>query len=143
MKIKYDFSELTNFIQELADPYSLESAIMAATKELAQELHDALITRTPIKTGNLRAAWSRDDNLQFNVKEVNGGYEVTLTNKAENNGHMYGTDVNDGHRSFNQYGGPYGFVPGKFFVEKSIVSTAPKCERVIYNELEKWMEGRY
>lgn len=143
MRMEWDFSELTDFAEQLSDTHSLETAIMTAAKKLAQELHSALLTRTPVKTGNLRAGWSRGTNLMFLVEDVGNGYEVTLSNSADNEGHMYGVDVNDGHRSFNQFGGPYGFVPGKLFVEKAVIATGAKCEEIIYHELEKWLEGAF
>ena len=140
MKLDWDFSELTEFANRLGDVHEFESSIMAATREIAKLLHKALLTNTPILTGNLRKNWSSGENLAFRVVKQNGGYEVTFINEAKTgseDGFIYASAVNDGHKKVNG-----GWVMGRFFVERSIVQTAESKEldRIIYNYLQQWWE---
>lgn len=151
MKIEFDFSELIEFAENLTNEQNLETTLMTATQNIARVLHDELLKRTPVDTGNLRKMWSAGENLLFTVDKVQGGYEVTLVNKATNkqsvadsqirdsgNGFMYGVAVNDGHK---QVGG--GWVQGKFFVEASIngLADSARLESIVYKELQKWWKG--
>lgn len=136
MKIVWDFDNLFAFGNRLSDFHNYETAIMTATQEVAKVLHQALITRTPVLTGNLRKCWSNGDNLQFIVEKTNGGYTVTLENDAQNeHGYKYGYVVNYGHRSPNG-----GWVVGRFFIENSIIETEEKLNKVVQKELQKWLE---
>lgn len=140
MKLSYDFSEITEFLQDLKDPHRLESAFLTATQNIARVLHQHLLVNTPIDTGNLRKMWSAGDNLLFTVDKVPGGYEVTLINDARANsadGFAYGLAVNDGHYTPNRTG----WVVGRFFVEKSVLQTESQVDRIIMNELRKWWDG--
>lgn len=140
MKVTWDFSEFTKFATNLADTHDFDSAIMSATKDVAEVLHRYLLTQTPVDTGNLRKMWSAGDNLRFTVEKVDNGFEVTFINLARANsatGFMYGMAVNDGHKTVNG-----GWVMGRFFVERSILQTAEsnQIEQIIMNELQKWWE---
>ena len=153
MKCKWDFSEFYKFAEKLENDNTIETAYMTATRNIAKALHGYLLQLTPVDTGNLRKMWSAGDNLKFEVKPVVGGYEVTLINKARNRvssehihdgdalsddeGFMYGVAVNDGHKT----SGGYGWVMGKFFVEKSIHITEPLVERIVSRELKKWWDS--
>lgn len=138
MKLELDFSEFEKFAEELNNIYEFESAIMSATRKVAEVLHQHLIEQTPVKTGNLRKMWSAGDNLLFTVERVGSGFEVTFINEARaetEDGFMYGLAVNDGHKSRNG-----GWVMGRFFVENSIDLTKPKIEQLVMTELQKWWE---
>ena len=105
MRVQFDFSELNTFVENVTNQQHLDTTLATATQNIARVLYRHLVEQTPVKTGNLRNMWSAGDNLGFTVKRVNGGYEVTLINKAE-----YATSVNDGHHSYNQFnvgGEPY------------------------------------
>ena len=142
MKLQWDFSELTQFADRLSDKQEFEAAIMTATQNVSKVLHRYLVKNTPVDTGNLKTMWNAGDNLNFTVKRVNGGYEVTFYNTASNNkspkypNFQYGLAVNDGHKK----PGGVGWVMGKFFVEKSIltVENQKQFEEMIYKELSKW-----
>lgn len=146
MKLSCDFSEVINFAHRLSDTHDLDTHLMTATKSIAQVLHNYLLQNTPVDTGNLRKMWSAGDNLLFTVERVDGGYQVTLVNKArsgkdavtgnESTGFMYGIAVNDGHSTRSG-----GWVMGRFFVEKSIVQSEAAVDPIIRKELEKWFEG--
>lgn len=138
MKFEWDFSELVQFADRLQGGYEFDTAIMTATQNIAKVLHKYLLAHTPVDTGNLRKMWSAGNNLQFTVEPVNGGYEVTLINVAQNDkGFRYGLAVNDGHKT------PYGdgWVMGRFFVEKSILQTTQQVEQIIMKELQKWWDS--
>lgn len=138
MKLEWDFSELTEFANRLQNSYEFDTAMMTATQNITRVLHQYLLGHTPIDTGNLRKMWSAGDNLRFTVEPVNGGYQVTLINLAQNDkGFRYGLAVNDGHKTPNGAG----WVMGRFFVEKSIIQTTQKTEQIIMEELQKWWDS--
>lgn len=139
MKIEFDFSELTEFTNNLASEYAFDTTMMTITQKIAKILHSDLLLLTPVDTGNLRKMWSAGDNLKFTVENVNDGYVVTLINAAKTDKNfMYGKAVNDGHKTVNG-----GWVMGKFFVEKAILKTSnsKQIESIIMKELQKWWEG--
>jgi hypothetical protein len=136
MKLEFDFSELIEFGEKLNDYHTFETYIMTATKEVARVLHNALLNKTPIDTGNLRKMWSAGDNLAFIVEKEGNGYMVTFTNDAQNaTGYKYGRAVNYGHKTPNG-----GWVQGRFFVENSVIETEEVAEKLIQKELRKWLE---
>lgn len=140
MKLEWDFRELTEFANRLNDIHTLDTALMTATKKIAQVLHQYLLIQTPVKTGNLRKMWSAGDNLRFTVEKVNGGFQVTFINLAQTDkGFRYGLAVNDGHRTPSGEG----WVMGRFFVERSVLQTAnsTQIEHIIMNELQKWWDS--
>lgn len=154
MKLMWDFQELYDFAEKLTDE-RLEKTFERVTKEIAEVLLKYMRGFTPKETGQLIDGWN--DNA-FLVKAVNDGYEVEIVNKTE-----YALWVNDGHRAFNQYGGPYEIhnrvkvkVPhewqkgdynyhvfGHFFVERGIAqfTNTTEIEKIIMNELHKWWKG--
>lgn len=138
MKFDIDFSEFEDFAKELVVDNDLETAFMTATQDITRVLHDYLINLTPVLTGNLRKMWSAGDNLAFDVKKVENGYEVTLVNEAKNEyGIHYGVDVNDGRPNVNG-----GWVVGRFFVEDAIDFTDEyHIKSIISKELDKWWRG--
>jgi hypothetical protein len=134
MKFEWDFTELLDFGDRIADTAIFEEACEKITKQIAKELHKMLINNTPVKTGTLQSFWQTGENYSYTIKRVRGGFQVTLVNEAE-----YALSVNDGHYSHNQFnkgGEPYvvrnrtvphtqgedgdTFVFGRFFVEASI-----------------------
>lgn len=140
MKLEFDFSELIEFGEKLNDYHTFETALTNATRELAKVLHKCLLNKTPVLTGRLKQAWNEGDNLAYTVEKKYGGYQVTFTNDAENKGFKYGRAVNYGHRL------PYGKrgerrVPGRFFVENSVIETEEVAQKIIMKELRKWFEG--
>ena len=138
MEFEWDFSEFEKFASRLQERYAFDTAMMTATQNIARVLHRYLLSNTPIDTGNLRKMWSAGENLRVTVDKVNGGFEVTLINTAQNqNGEKYGEWVNDGHRTPNGLG----WVMGRFFVENSIDLTYPKVEQIVMKELEKWWDS--
>lgn len=141
MKLELDFSEVVDFAHRLNDQHEFETAMMTATQELARVLHQCLLNKTPVLTGNLRKMWSAGDNLLYKVEKKYGGYQVTFINEAKNEyGYQYGRAVNYGHRLPNGKRGERR-VAGKFFVEKSVIETEEVAQKIIMKELHKWFEG--
>ena len=139
MKLVWDFHELYDFGEKIGNFSEFDKHCKKATQELAKVLQEMLFANTPVKTGNLASCWGGAENYAYTVVQTNGGFEVTLRNTACNeNGFMYGYAVNYGHYSYNQYGGAYGFVKGRFFVEKSVLQSEGQAEYIIYKELDKW-----
>ena len=160
IKFEFDTTILQKAFKTLK-PQVFDLAIKEATREIAREAHKALLTNTPVVTGELLAGWNTGENLAFTAKKVDGGYEVTLTNKVS-----YASPVNYGHPAKNQYGGPYvvhdrikvpvahslqnpaddTWVWGHFFVEESELQTEPKCYDIVQKNLRKyfmrWLSGK-
>lgn len=156
MKIEWDFKELYNFADKLSKTSGLERELRFATKELAAALLKHIKNFTPIgDTYQLMNGWNGND---FAVKKVNNGFEVLIVNTDEK-----ALWVNDGHKAYNQFGGPYPikkrikvtsprkwqkgdqtyYVFGHFFVERGILemSNAKEVEQIIMKKLQKWWEG--
>lgn len=156
MKFEWDFHELFDFRDALMDTAMFNEYCEKITKEIVAVLHKALINNTPVDFGTLQAFWQTDENYAYLVERKNGGFEVTLINKAK-----YATWVNDGHKQRpgrfipgywvgnhfrydpNADGGMQlkkSWVDGRFFVENSIlqVENSSQLDKIIYKELNKW-----
>lgn len=160
MEIKWDFSELSDFGDQLNSFGSVFNPhIQNAVKEIAAKLHKMLIQNTPVDFGTLQSFWQTNENYSYTIKGNHGGYEVTLYNRA-----VYATWVNDGHRQRpgrfipgywvgnhfrydpNANGGMVlkkDWVMGRFFVERSIaqVANSKQAEQIIYKHLQHWWKG--
>lgn len=97
MTFEFDFSELETFSDELQ--FRLKRAEREILYKLATELYVLLKQFTPVKTGELRSGWKSGN---FQVQAEKDGYFVELINDVK-----YASDVNYGHYSRNQFGGPY------------------------------------
>lgn len=151
MKLEWDLSELEDFAERLENTAKFKVVCKKLTQELAKILQEMLFNTTPVKTGQLAAGWGGAENYAYKVVELKTCYKVTLYNRVP-----YAKYVNDGHYSYNQYGGAYEvkhrtvpytqgnndstYVFGHFFVEKSIlkVENSAELEKVLSKELEKW-----
>lgn len=154
MKIEWDFSEFNNFANKLLST-SMDEGFKRATKSLGKALLKRMKSLTPVDDYELINGWNGN---HFLVREVEGGFEVDIVNTTP-----YALAVNDGHRAFNQYGGPYPikhrvkvrnphqwqkgdatyYVFGHFFVERGILqlNNTKEIESIIMRELQKWWEG--
>lgn len=156
MKFEWDFDELTEFADRLSDLSRFEECANRIVKDIADALLKWMKSYTPVDTYELINGW--DDTSKAVVTKKDNGYEILLVNKTP-----YALYVNDGHKSYNQYGGAYPikhrvqvrtphqwqqgdatwYVFGHFFVERGIVrlTDTKEVETIIYNELKKWWEG--
>ena len=154
MKIEWDFTEFTNFANKLQDN-RLDETFKRITKDISKALLKRIKGLTPADSYDLINGW---DGNKFLVRDVKNGYEVSLVNTTE-----YALYVNDGHRAFNQFGGPYPikhrvkvtsphqwqkgdatyYVFGHFFVERGMLQlvNTSEIEELVMRELQKWWEG--
>ena len=156
MRLEWDFKEFTDFANNLTNWSRFEREMQFAAKEIAGVLLRTIKTLTPTdKTWQLINGWNGND---LAVRKVTNGFEVVLVNKCE-----YATWVNDGHKAYNQYGGPYEihnrvkvksphkwqkgnptyYVFGHFFVERGILQldNTQQVEEIIMKKLQKWWES--
>ena len=151
MKLEWDFKELNEFADRLTETAPFQDACKRLTKQLAKELQEMLFQQTPVRTGQLAAGWGGSENYAYEIKTLKTSYKITLYNRVP-----YAKWVNDGHHSYNQYGGPYEvkrrtvpytqgkndstFVFGHFFVEKSILllENSTELDKLLEKELESW-----
>ena len=157
MKLDWDFKELFDFGDNLKSLGSaFDEHLQRATKDIARVLLEHIKNLTPIdETGKLIEGWNGN---AFVVKGVDKGYEVEIVNTTE-----YAAWVNDGHKAYNQLGGPYPikrrvkitspkqwqkgsptyYVFGHFFVERGILqlNDTDKIEQIIMRELQKWWDS--
>ena len=156
MKIEWDFSELTEFAERLSNTSRLEREMRFAAKEIASTLLKRIKTLTPIgDTYQLVNGWNGND---FAVKKTGDGFEVLIVNRTP-----YALSVNDGHKAYNQYGGPWPikkrikvtsphqwqegdatyYVFGHFFVERGILQleNTRQVEEIIMRKLQKWWDS--
>lgn len=149
MKVEWDFSEFVEFANNIS---SMEDTFERITKDISKALLKRMKSLTPIDEYDLINGWNGN---QFLVTNTSGGYKVLIVNKDEK-----AVWVNDGHRAFNQYGGPYQikrriqvrsphswqegdatyYVFGHFFVERGILQlkNTKEIEQIIMRELQKW-----
>lgn len=155
MKVKWDFREIADFGDNLLSFGSaFNPNIQRAMKRLAKRLLDWMKTFTPTDSYELVHGW---DGNNFAVRGTNDGFEVLIVNKTP-----YATAVNDGHRAYNQFGGPYPikrrvkvrsphswqkgdptyYVFGHFFVERGILrlKSTSEIEQIIFDEIQKWWD---
>lgn len=152
MKIQFDFSELHEFSQELVNDAKFQKYGKRMVREVAKAVVDHIKTFTPQETGTLIRGW---DKRKVAVVKKADGFEIMLVNDVP-----YAAAVNDGHLSYNQYGGPYEvkrrikltsphaeyqgesewYVYGHFFVERGILQlkSTNEVEEILEKEIEKW-----
>ena len=156
MKVDWNFDEFYYFTEQLKNMSRFEREMGYAAKEIASALLRSIKSLTPIgDTWQLINGWN-GNNLA--VRRVGEELEVLLVNTDEK-----AVWVNDGHRAYNQFGGPYKihtrvkvtsphrwqkgnpdlYVFGHFFVERGIlqVSNTKVVEQIILKKLHKWWEG--
>lgn len=167
MNFEFDFSELTQFTNNIANTELVQTALKDSLLEIAKKLLALMKSKTPVEDGTLLAGW--DDESALVVTSDNHGFLVKIVNKEE-----YAVHVNDGHKSFNQFGGPYkvqdevtpgpfgkpkgrvkvktpytkwqqaseDYVYGHFFVERSILemNESKATEQILMKHLTEWWE---
>ena len=146
----FDYHELTKFADNLVTKSRDEEMKRLMDKLVEQFLTNAK-TYTPVVTGTMRNHWDVD-NKDYKVRKIKNGYSVTIYNKAKNKyGYKYARDVDQGHKSYNQYGGPYvvynskygangGPVIGRFIIDKAYMATQFQIEKPVALELQKWLD---
>lgn len=151
MKFEWDFSEFTEFASALTS-VDLDNTLKRISRDIAKALLKRMKGLTPVDEYDLINGWNGN---RFVVTETKNCYEVLIVNKTP-----YALDVNDGHKAYNQYGGPYEikrrkqvrsphqwqqgdatyYVFGHFFVERGIqqLANTSEIEQIIMRELQFW-----
>lgn len=149
-KYGFDYHEITNFADNIINVSRSREMRVLIDKLVKQFLENAK-RRTPVVTGRMREHWDID-NAHYSVRKVKNGYSVTIYNKAKNKyGYKYARDVDQGHQSYNQYGGPYvvhnskyglngGPVIGRFIVDNAMNKTEYDIRKEVAFELQKWLD---
>lgn len=134
--IEIDTRELEAFTERFEEAENkLQDGIVDTLVYAAERYLRDLITNTPVDTGYLKQQWRKDNpNLDLRVKEVADGYQIELVNYTE-----YASWVEQGHWSYNQFGGPYGWVMGRFYVKNTEVDwDSGKLQNVVTRRINKW-----
>lgn len=155
MKVEWDFKELENFAKNLGNHGKFNKHAKRIAREISKALLNRMKSLTPVEDGDLIRGW---DGNHFLVTTVSNGYEVAIVNTDPK-----GTWVNDGHKAYNQFGGPYEikrrvkvktpytwqkgnqtyYVFGHFFVERGILEleNSSEIETIVMKELVKWWDS--
>lgn len=149
-KSGFDYRNLTKFANNLLS-VSREREVKAIMDEMVKTFLANAKNLTPVVTGTMREHWDID-NRAYSIQKVSNGYEVTIYNKATNKyGYQYARDVDQGHQSYNQYGGPYvvrhskyglngGAVIGRFIVEDAVSKSEYDLRKEVATQLQKWLD---
>lgn len=155
MELEIDWKDIHKFANRLGNLSKFEQCAERIVKEIAESLLTWMKIYTPIDSFKLINGW---DGNKFAVVKKDNGFEVLIVNT-----NPYALHVNDGHKAYNQFGGPYPiknrkkvttpykwqqgdstyYVFGHFFVERGIlkVTEVKLIEAIIMRELEKWWKG--
>lgn len=160
LKFEMDFSEIEEFAERLGNYDEFETMLEDVVEQIAKELHEILVSNTPVKEGALQAGWGSASELRYKIEKVSGGYSVDISNKVP-----YAYAVNYGHMVYNQAGGPWQvrkrikvpdrsihdttnidedyYVFGHFFLEESIYEFTDGTDSIrltIKEKLREWWE---
>lgn len=153
MKMKFEYHELENFGKELLTE-SRDQEMKRIMDKLVKQFLTNAKTYTPVVTGLMRQHWDLD-NKDYDIRRVKAGFEVTVYNKAEKTiggkTYQYASWVDQGHESWNQYGGPYtvynskygangGPVIGRFIIDKAYMATHFHLAKPVAVEFQKWLD---
>ena len=112
-----------------------DAQIKRILEKIAKEYLVDLAEKTPVDTGRLQNQWILD-NMNINVVDRGNLYEVELVNTTN-----YASWVEQGHWSYNQFGGPYGWVMGRFYVRKTEnLWKHGRLDERIQQEYETWLK---
>lgn len=134
--INIDFTELEEYVDKFQEVVENHDAqIKRILEKIAKEYLVDLAERTPVDTGQLQNQWILD-NMNINVVDRGDLYEVELINTTN-----YASWVEQGHWSYNQFGGPYGWVMGRFYVRKTEnLWKHGRLDERIQQEYETWLK---
>lgn len=135
--INIDFTELEEYVDKFQGVVeNHDSQIKRILEKIAKEYLVDLAEKTPVDTGQLQNQWILD-NMNINVVDRGDLYEVELINTTE-----YASWVEKGHWSYNQFGGPYGWVMGRFYVRKTEnLWKHGRLDERIQQEYETWLKN--
>lgn len=149
--LKIEARELDNFIKNLESGGMTKDLPRVAMAGAKQFVHWAQVF-TPIVTGQMHDRW-KSDNQAMTVNKVGNSYVTTVVNNAakttkSGTTYTYAKEVDEGHASYNQFGGPYtvthskygnngGAVIGLFITQDAAREMQVELERVVGKQLQK------
>jgi hypothetical protein len=138
IKLHIDNSELLKLEERFRKAAADKSGIRMAIAESIEQMLRDLIRNTPVDTGKLKRQWRIDnEDVAAQVREVANGWIIELINTTE-----YASWVEKGHNIYNQYGGPYGWVMGQFFVKKTeVIWQNGKLDRSLTIQINRWLQS--
>lgn len=115
--------DLQKQLQKLQDP---DKFVESCAKELASVLWSALVHNTPVDNGTLRRGW-----IVGEIQKNGDTYVIEIINPVE-----YASYVEYGHRTANHKG----WVPGQFFMQKSVQEIEKITPKILENEIKKYLK---
>lgn len=103
-----EFQAWANRVKSKVDRGYLKKELSTSIKRIGVQALRQFKANTPVDTGQLRRSWTAQD------AGYGGGWTIELRNNTE-----YASYVEDGHRIVRG-GNTYGWVPGQFFMKKSL-----------------------
>lgn len=140
IQISVETDEFEQFAQSFKSRVidNWEQVIKNSLLQCAELYLQDVIRATPVDTGDLKRQW-RKDNKQLAVKidKLSDGYQIELVNTTE-----YASWVEKGHESYNQFGGSYGWVMGRFFVRNTEnIWQNGKLDKAMQRRINDWMRS--
>lgn len=140
IQISVDNDELEQFAQSFKSRVidNWEQVVKNSLLQCAELYLQDVIRATPVDTGKMKRQWRKDNKqLAVKIKEVSGGYQIELVNTTE-----YASWVEKGHESYNQFGGSYGWVMGRFFVKNTEnIWQNGKLDKTMQRRINDWMRN--
>lgn len=139
--IQVDCNELQEFTKRIKAITKPQKGIKEALLVVAEQYLRDVTNRTPVKTGDLKRQWAKDNkNLSARIVEGNGGYWIEIYNTTE-----YAAWVENGHRIMNEKGGKvYGWCQGRFFVRATNnLYMNGKLNKFVTREFAKWLNNLF
>lgn len=140
IQISVENDELEQFAQSFKSRVidNWEQVVKNSLIQCAELYLQDVIRATPVDTGKMKRQWRKDNKqLAVKVKEVSDGYQIELVNTTE-----YASWVEKGHESYNQFGGSYGWVMGRFFVKNTEnIWQNGKLDKAMQRRINDWMRS--
>lgn len=140
IQISVDNDELEQFAQSFKSRVidNWEQVVKNSLLQCAELYLQDVIRATPVDTGKMKRQWRKDNKqLAVKIKEVSDGYQIELVNTTE-----YASWVEKGHESYNQFGGSYGWVMGRFFVKNTEnIWQNGKLDKTMQRRINDWMRS--
>ena len=138
-----DYTQFQTFMSNLTSKERFREMERRSLEDLANQVLQELIVRTPFKTGYLRHRW-RVDNPKIIVVPIKDGYECVLVNST-----YYAWWVENGHRAIaGQFVPPLKksirkttrWVEGRFFVRSTVTNfNHGKATPIVSKHIMEWL----
>ena len=140
IQISVETDEFEQFAQSFKSRVidNWEQVVKNSLLQCAELYLQDVIRATPVDTGDLKRQWRKDNKrLAVKINELSDGYQIELVNTTK-----YASWVEKGHESYNQFGGSYGWVMGRFFVRKTEnIWQNGKLDKAMQRRINDWMRS--